>query len=362
MLTNSMFNTVYQGRRVLVTGHTGFKGSWLCEWLLHLGAEVSGFSLAPAYPDSHFELLGLESRVRHREGDLRDERAIADFLSEVRPEIVFHLAAQAVVREAYANPKATFDSNAGGAVNLLEAIRNSDCVRSLVFVTSDKCYRNVNWEWGYRETDALGGKDPYSASKGCAEIIFDAYWQSYFRGRLRAASTRAGNVIGGGDWARDRLVPDCIRFLRAGETIRIRNPDATRPWQHVLEALGGYLLLGSRLEGDRGEDFCMSWNFGPGRSANRTVEEVVQRIIACWGEGTLEVHKDPAAPREDHWLQLNIDRANHYLRWEPVWNYPESIGETVRWYREWNDGAPVRELTRGQILRYEELWKKLGRP
>ena len=357
-----MFNNIYHGKRVLITGHTGFKGSWLSEWLISLGAEVSGFALPPAYENSHFELLGLKDRMKHFEGDLRDDAAIGRVMAEVQPEIVFHLAAQALVREAYANPKATFDTNTAGAVNLLEAIRLSTSVHTLVFITSDKCYRNVDWEWGYRETDILGGRDPYSASKGCAEIIFDAYWSSFLKGHLRAASTRAGNVIGGGDWAKDRLIPDCIRFLRSGETIVIRNPDATRPWQHVLEPLGGYLLLGARLQGSDGDAFCKSWNFGPGHSANRTVEEVVGKVIALWGSGELKVQQDPNAPHEDHWLQLNTDRASHYLEWEPVWTYPESIGETIRWYRGWNDGADIPKLTSEQITDYAKAWQDLGRP
>jgi CDP-glucose 4,6-dehydratase len=290
------------------------------------------------------------------EGDLRDADGIKAAISETRPEIIFHLAAQALVLPAYADPKATFDTNIGGAVNLLEAIRSTDSVRTLVFITSDKCYRNVNWEWGYRETDSLGGRDPYSASKGCAEIVFDAYWASFLKGKLRAASARAGNVIGGGDWAMNRLIPDCIRFLRRNETIVIRNPSATRPWQHVLEPLGGYLLLGSRLESPNGDDFCTSWNFGPGHGANRTVEEVVRRVIAQWGGGELSVERDPNAPHEDHWLQLNTDRASHYLKWEPVWGYDKSVAETVRWYRACHDGASIPQLSASQIADYMSAW------
>ncbi len=357
-----MFNDVYRGKRVLVTGHTGFKGSWLSAWLLELGADVSGFALAPAYENSHFELLHLKDRIRHFEGDLRDDDAIGRVMADVRPEIVFHLAAQALVRPAYADPKTTFDTNVGGAVNLLEAVRKTESIRTLVFITSDKCYRNVDWEWGYRETDSLGGHDPYSASKGCAEFVFGAYWTSFLKGKIRAATTRAGNVIGGGDWAKDRLIPDSIRFLKAGETIVIRSPDATRPWQHVLEPLGAYLLLGSRLEGADGDAFCTSWNFGPGHGANRTVEEVVRKVIDLWGGGDLSIQRDPNAPHEDHWLQLNTDRASHYLRWEPVWAYDDSVGETVRWYREWHHGADVPKLSGAQIAAYMKAWQDLGRP
>jgi CDP-glucose 4,6-dehydratase len=351
-----MFSNTYRGTRVFVTGHTGFKGSWLSAWLLDLGAEVSGFALPPPYENSHFELLGLKNRMRSIEGDLRDADAIKTAILETKPQIIFHLAAQALVLPAYADPKATFDTNIGGAVNLLEAIRSTDSVETLVFITSDKCYRNVNWEWGYRETDSLGGRDPYSASKGCAEIVFEAYWTSFLKGRLRAASARAGNVIGGGDWAMNRLIPDCIRFLRQGQTIVIRNPAATRPWQHVLEPLGGYLLLGSKLASADGDLFCTSWNFGPGHAANRTVEEVVGRVITHWGGGDLRVERDPNAPHEDHWLQLNTDRASHHLKWEPVWGYAESVAETVRWYRDWNEGVPIAEVTAQQISDYMDAW------
>lgn len=357
-----MFDDLYRGKRVLITGHTGFKGSWLSAWLLSLGAEVAGFALPPAYENSHFDLLRLAERMHHVEGDLRDDTAIGRAMAEVKPDIVFHLAAQALVRPAYADPKGTFDTNVGGAVNILEAVRNTPSVKTLVFITSDKCYRNVDWEWGYRETDTLGGRDPYSASKGCAELVFDAYWNSFLKGHIRAASTRAGNVIGGGDWAKDRLIPDCIRFLRGGETIVIRSPDATRPWQHVLEPLGAYLLLGARLMAEGGDDFCKAWNFGPGHGANQTVETVVRKVIDLWGHGELAVHRDPNAPHEDHWLQLNTDRANHYLGWEPVWGYEESITETVRWYSEWHGGVDVPAFSASQIAAYEAAWQRLGRP
>lgn len=357
-----MFDDLYKGKRVLVTGHTGFKGSWLSAWLLSLGAEVTGFALPPAYEDSHFALLGLAGRMHHVEGDLRDDGAIGRVMAAAKPDIVFHLAAQALVRPAYADPKGTFDTNVGGAVNLLEAVRQTESVKTLVYITSDKCYRNVDWEWGYRETDTLGGRDPYSASKGCAELVFDAYWNSFLKGRLRAAAARAGNVIGGGDWATDRLIPDCIRFLRRGETIVIRSPDATRPWQHVLEPLGAYLLLGARLMAPGGDAYCKAWNFGPGHGANQTVETVVRKVIDLWGQGDLAIQRDPNAPHEDHWLQLNTDRANHYLQWEPVWGYAESITETIRWYREWQAGVDVPSFTASQIAAYEAAWKGLSRP
>jgi CDP-glucose 4,6-dehydratase len=357
-----MFGDFYKNKKVFVTGHTGFKGSWLSAWLLKLGATVTGYALPPAYQESHFDLLGLKSKLRHIEGDLRDLEALTRAMAESKPDIVFHLGAQALVRESYRDPKTTFDTNVGGAVNVCEAVGKVESIRTLVFITSDKCYRNVNWEWGYRETDVLGGRDPYSASKGCAEIVFSAYWASFLSksGRVNAASTRAGNVIGGGDWAKDRLIPDCIRALRNNQAIEIRNPDATRPWQHVLEPLGAYLHLGQKLAEPNGAEFCKGWNFGPNNSANKTVGEVVNDVIRLWGGGELVVKRDPNAPHEDHWLQLNCDRAYEYLRWKPTWNYSESVPESVRWYRQYQDGHDVPELTNAQIDKYSQDWINAG--
>jgi CDP-glucose 4,6-dehydratase len=357
-----MFENYYQNRKVFVTGHTGFKGSWLSAWLLKLGATVTGYAHPPIYDESHFELLGLKSKLRHIEGDLRDLDSLSRAMADAQPDIVFHLGAQALVRESYRDAKTTFDTNVGGAVNVCEAVGRVESIRTLVFITSDKCYRNVNWEWGYRETDVLGGRDPYSASKGCAEIVFAAYWASFLSksGRINAASTRAGNVIGGGDWAKDRLIPDCIRALRKSQTIEIHNPDATRPWQHVLEPLGAYLHLGQHLAGPSGAEFCKGWNFGPNNSANKTVGDVVNDVIRLWGSGEVVVERDPNAPHEDHWLQLNCDRAYQYLRWKPTWDYPESIQETVHWYRQYRDGADVSELTNSQIEKYTQAWVKAG--
>jgi CDP-glucose 4,6-dehydratase len=358
-----MFGNFYQGKNVFVTGHTGFKGSWLSAWLLKLGANVTGYALPPLYDESHFELLGLAKKLRHIEGDVRDRDHLTRAMTEAKPDIVFHLAAQALVREAYRDPHATFETNVMGGVNVCEAVLKAESVRTLVYITSDKCYRNVDWEWGYRETDVLGGRDPYSASKGCAELVYAAYWTSFISKskRINAASTRAGNVIGGGDWAKDRLIPDCIRALRKKETIEIHHPESTRPWQHVLEPLGGYLHLGHQLGGPKGADFCESWNFGPNNSANKNVGEVVNDVIRLWGSGEVKIERDPKAPHEDHWLQLNCDRANHYLKWSPTWNYPDSIGETVTWYRRYQEGADIPALTDSQIEKYGKDWKAAGR-
>ncbi len=357
-----MFGNFYQGKSVFVTGHTGFKGSWLSAWLLRLGAKVTGYALPPVYDESHFDLLGLAGRMHHVVGNVCDLDHLSRAMADAKPDIVFHLAAQALVREAYRDPRTTFETNVMGGVNVCEAVGRVESVRSLVFITSDKSYRNVNWEWGYRETDTLGGHDPYSASKGCAEFVFAAYWTSFLSksGRLNAATTRAGNVIGGGDWAKDRLIPDCVRALRKKETIEIHNPNSTRPWQHVLEPLGGYLHLGRELGGPKGAEFCKSWNFGPNNSANKNVGDVVGDVIRLWGRGEVVVKRDPRAPHEDHWLQLNCDRAYQYLGWKPTWNYPDSIGETVRWYREYQDGSEVAALTDAQIEKYCRAWIDAG--
>ena len=358
-----MFGNYYQGKNVFVTGHTGFKGSWLSAWLIKLGASVTGYALPPSYDESHFQLLGLSKKIRHIEGDVRDRERLARTMAEATPDIVFHLAAQALVREAYRDPGYTFDTNVMGSVNVCEVVRKVESVRTLVYITSDKCYRNVEWEWGYRETDMLGGRDPYSASKGCAELVFDAYWTSFLSkiDRLTAASTRAGNVIGGGDWAKDRLIPDCIRALRKKETIYIRHPNSTRPWQHVLEPLGGYLHLGRHLGGPKGMDLCKSWNFGPNNSANKNVGAVVKDVIRLWGGGNFATEFDASAPPEDNWMQLNSDRANQFLNWSPTWNYPESIAETIDWYRRHEEGADIPALTESQIEKYTEAWKAAGR-
>jgi len=358
-----IFRGVYRGKRVLVTGHNGFKGTWLCMWLTMLGAEVIGYSFEPVSPGSHFDLLKLGDYVRHMEGDIRDLDTLARAVKESRPEFVFHLGAQALVREAYRNPKTTFDINVCGSVNVLEACRACDSVRALVYISSDKCYRNVEWEWGYRENDRLGGNDPYSASKGCAEIVFASYNASFLlkNSQLNAASARSGNVIGGGDWAKDRIVPDSVRALTAGKPIIIRNPNATRPWQHVLEPLGGYLLLGSKLYGDNEKKYCSGWNFGPDRTSNKTVKELVTDMIGIWGSGELVIEQDPNAPHEDTWLQLNCDKAYHWLKWRPTWHYPDSIRETILWYKAYSQEEDIGAVTQSQIEAYMMRWKELGR-
>jgi CDP-glucose 4,6-dehydratase len=314
------------------------------------------------YDESHFELIDLARRVHHIKGNVCDLEHLTRAMTEAEPEVVFHLAAQAWLQDGYYHPRTTFETNVMGGVNVCEVTGKVQSVRSLVFITSDKCYRNMEWEWGYRENDALGARDPYGASKACAELAFAAYWTSFLSKseRVNAASARAGNVIGGGDWAKYRLIPDCVRALRKKQTIEIRSPEATRPWQHVLEPLGAYLHLGRRLAGPNGAQFCQSWNFGPNNSANKSVGEVVKDVIRLWGSGDVVVKQDPNAPREDHWLQLNCDRANQYLKWKPTWNYAESIRETVEWYLKYHEGVKVPALTEAQIERYSQAWIDAG--
>lgn len=343
----------YRGKRVLVTGHTGFKGAWLAFLLKEAGADVAGYALAPEYAGSHFERLGLAQSMHHIEGDVRDGTKLSGAVREFAPEFVFHLAAQALVRRSYADPKTTFDTNVAGAVNLLEAVRACNTVRSLVFVTSDKAYENVEWLWGYRENDRLGGHDPYSASKAAAEMVFASYARSFFshRPELGAASARAGNVIGGGDWAEDRIVPDCIRALQDRAVITLRNPQATRPWQHVLEPVSGYLLLGARLR-ETPAAYAGAWNFGPSTGAVRTVQDVASQIIACFGKGRIETAAGDAKQHEARLLQLNCDKAQQLLGWRSRWDFETTVKATAQWYKEVLAGGAAVEVTRGQLRAY----------
>lgn len=346
----------FRGKSVLVTGHTGFKGSWLTLWLTALGAEVTGQALAPEYEGSHFQLLDLEHRIhRHVIGDIRDLGSLRDTFKKAEPDLVFHLAAQALVRRSYDDPKNTFDTNVGGSINVLEAVRDCPSVRALVYITSDKAYLNKEWPWGYRENDELGGHDPYSASKAAAEMAFMAYRHSFFDGRsnLGVASTRAGNVIGGGDWADDRIIPDCMRALRDGAPIRLRNPMATRPWQHVLDPLYGYLRLAHALSGDP-DGYSGSWNFGPELERSLSVHEVARRAVDLWGKGQIAEDTDGDPPFEHRLLQLSIDKAKLELGWRPKWSSETAIQETVEWYKRVHDGADVHETSRAQIGHFME--------
>lgn len=353
-LVKDAYLEIYRGKRILITGHTGFKGSWLSLILRRLGAEVMGYALPPDYDGSHFERLELARKMHHVEGDIRDLARLSAAIQDFQPEIVFHLAAQALVRKSYLDPKSTFDINVGGGVNLLEAVRGCDSVRSLLFVTSDKCYENVEWIWGYRETDAMGGHDPYSASKGAAELVFSSYLRSFLinRPHFGAATARAGNVIGGGDWAADRIVPDCIRAVQAGLPITIRSPRATRPWQHVLEPLSGYLMLAARLY-ETGSSCNGAWNFGPHVGDVRTVLDVANAIAAEFTNATVEIQESAHKPHEAHLLQLNSDKARQLLGWNTRWDFDETLSATATWYRDvLVHGKSAEEVSLQQISSY----------
>jgi CDP-glucose 4,6-dehydratase len=364
----TLFGSAFHGKRVLVTGHTGFKGAWLCEWLLALGAEVTGLSLPPNTDPSLWDELGLVRRLRHTIGDIQDPAVPAKIVAGAQPDFVFHLAAQAVVRESYVRPRETFNVNAMGTLNLLEALRDLAKPCAAVFITTDKCYENREWHHGYRESDPLGGRDPYSASKAAAELIVASYRQSFFQGHpVKIASCRAGNVIGGGDWAKDRILPDCIRALQKRQPIPVRNRHATRPWQHVLEPLSGYLWLGALLAEPKLHrcDPAMltsAFNFGPDRDAHRNVQELVEEVLRHW-PGKWEDKTDPKAPHEAGWLQLSTDKAYGLLRWFPIWPFSEAVGKTVEWYRGASKGKrQIPKRTRGQIAQYIEDARLAGAP
>ena len=364
------FQRTYAGKRVFVTGHTGFKGSWLTEWLLALGAQVTGYSLPPPTDPALFEQLGLAGRIDHIEADIRDSSTLNRAVADTAPDFVFHLAAQPLVRLSYAQPRETYEVNVIGTVNVLEALRPLQKRCAAVMITTDKCYENREWLHGYREEDPLGGHDPYSSSKAAAEIAISAYRRSFFSNedaQVAIASARAGNVIGGGDWALDRIVPDCMRSLAAGKPIGVRNPSATRPWQHVLEPLSGYLTLAAALmsapgggsaAGDsrRLGQVASAFNFGPALEANRPVGDLVAHVLRAW-PGTVADASEVRPVHEAHLLNLATDKAFHLLGWEPVWNFEEAVAKTVHWYREAAalDGpaADFVELTRAQIREYE---------
>jgi len=337
-----MFLNYYSGRRVLVTGHTGFKGGWLSLWLKQLGAEVWGFSLpAPLQPNLH-EVISPHAFAGEIEGDLRDLPAVQAALQKVRPDIVFHLAAQPLVRRSYAEPLPTLATNVLGTAHVLEAVRVAGLPGNVIVITSDKCYENREWEHAYRENDALGGHDIYSMSKGASELVAQAWQRSFFRpnAALGAVVTaRAGNVIGGGDYSEDRIVPDCLRALMAGQPILVRNPVAIRPWQHVLECLSGYLWLGARLHGvPKDSPLASAFNFGPGPAARQPVRELVEEILKHW-PGRWVDGSDPRNLHEARLLSLAIDKAAALLDWHPVWDFPTAIQQTISWYYQRHTSA-----------------------
>jgi CDP-glucose 4,6-dehydratase len=343
----------FSGKRVFVTGHTGFKGSWLVYLLKELGAVVMGYSLPVKQKRSHFNLLNLKDKITHVEGDIRNADLLNDSIKSFQPDFVIHLAAQALVKKSYEEPVTTFETNVMGSVNLLDSIRKTPSIRSLVYITSDKCYENSEWIWGYRENDKIGGRDPYSASKGAAEIIFSSYARSFFisQKKLGAATTRAGNVIGGGDWAIDRIIPDCVRAIEKKKDLILRNPDATRPWQHVLEPLSGYLLLAAQLY-RKPDNFSGSWNFGPPSTEVCSVEQVANTIFRYLGYGSIKIKRSENQPHEAHLLQLNCDKSNQLLGWSARWDVKKTIEMTAEWYRVFLSGRDITSVTREQIYDY----------
>ena len=353
-----MFESTYKGRRVLVTGHTGFKGSWLCAWLLDLGATVAGFSTNIPTKPSHFEVLRLTDRIEHFEGDVRNKGSLQKAIDKFCPEIVFHFAAQSLVRKSYEDPALTFETNSIGTLNLLECLRNQPSIKAAVLITSDKCYENVEWLWGYRENDPLGGKDPYSASKACAELISRVYMESFFKKNgPNIATARAGNVIGGGDWASDRLVPDCVRAWSEKKPIITRNPKATRPWQHVLEPLSGYLTLGQKLFS--GNSICknQSFNFGPQEKINQSVGDLITEMTQYWPGAESKVQQDiDSSKSESTLLKLNCEKSHQLLQWRAVLDFSETVRMTGEWYQAFYNEkqTSIIETTSKQIQEYTE--------
>jgi len=365
-----MFSSNYSGVRVLLTGDTGFKGAWLAFWLRKLGAEVYGLALPPADDATLFVRARLQEKIHHIDGDISDLATVEKALAAVRPRIIFHLAAQALVRESYHTPVETMMTNVMGTAHLCDALRRYDAPCAMVVVTSDKCYENHEWVYGYRENDAMGGGDPYSASKGAAELVTASWRHSFFPvAKLPVhqkiiASARAGNVIGPGDWAKDRIVPDAIRALLANESVLVRNPGAVRPWQHVLEPLSGYLWLGAKLLGNNATDFAEGWNFGPLPGNVCTVRELVEGLLQTWGTGSWKMAGEVNPPKEAHLLRLVIDKAVAQLNWLPVWSFPETVRHTVEGYRSikeyWDDAEAVRDVIEKQIMAYENSAKAMN--
>lgn len=376
-----MLLDTFRSKRVLVTGHTGFKGSWLAEWLLLLGADVTGYALAPPTQPALFEQLGLEQRLHHIKGDVRDLAALSKVVAELKPEFIFHLAAQPLVRHSYAQPVETFTTNVIGTVNVLEAVRIAGIACTLVIATTDKCYENRESDHLYTEAETLGGHDPYSSSKACAELAASAYRRSFFEKPalgIAVATARAGNVLGGGDWAADRILPDCVRDLQIAQPVGVRNPTAIRPWQHVLESLSGYLVLASELaaakeagDGPRVSELSSAFNFGPAASSHRPVRDVVEEALKHWSGAWID-QSSGSNPHEAGRLQLSIAKAAELLRWKPVWSFEATIEQTIKWYRETSPTAKpatsralmdcAADLTQQQIRDYLECAKIAGLP
>jgi len=344
-------------KKVLITGHTGFKGSWLSLLLHRLGSNIYGYALDPPTNPALFEISGIRDQVHSHIGDIRNYNELLYYFQAVKPEIILHMAAQPLVRESYSNPVATYEINVMGTVNLLEAVRHTPGIKAVVNVTTDKCYENKEWHWGYRENEPMGGYDPYSSSKGCSELVSAAYRNSFFNFKdykehgVAVATARAGNVIGGGDWAEDRLIPDFMRSVSKGEEVKIRNPYAIRPWQHVLEPLSGYLMLAEKLHTD-GPEFAEAWNFGPNDSDVKNVGWVVEKFSELWGKGFFYAIDKNSRPHEASYLKLDCSKAKAELDWYSQWTIEEALKSTVDWYRAWLEGKDMREITEQQIDDY----------
>lgn len=347
----------WRGKRVFVTGHTGFKGSWLCLWLHKMGAIVQGYALEPVTDPSLFIETELGKLIETETGDIRDAEQLAQSMQQFKPDIVFHLAAQSLVRLSYESPLETYSTNVLGTVSVFEAVRKVATVKAVINVTSDKCYENQEWHWAYRESEPMGGYDPYSASKGCAELITSSYRRSFFNPEryqehgCALASVRAGNVIGGGDWSSDRLMPDVLKAFSNNQVVVIRNPQAIRPWQHVLEPLAGYLVLAERLYTE-GMAFAQAWNFGPKEANAQTVECLVKHLAAIWGENAQWKYDDTPQPHEAHFLKLDCSKAKALLAWQPVWGLEESLTRIFNWHKAWLSDQDMYQYSLTEINDY----------
>lgn len=354
-----MDNTFWKGKKVLLTGHTGFKGSWMALWLQSLGANVIGYSLPPLTKPNLFEIASIAERMTSEIGDIRDLEHFKRVIATYRPEVIIHMAAQSLVRYSYLNPVETYTTNVIGTVNVLEAIRLQANVRAVVIVTSDKCYRNEEWHWGYRENEPMGGHDPYSSSKGCAELVASAYRDSYFSEKnfsvhgVAVATARAGNVIGGGDWSEDRLIPDIMRAVIARKAVVIRNPNAIRPWQHVLEPLEGYLLLAEKLYKE-GPKYAEGWNFGPDEDS-KAVSWIVDQLVQLWGENASWELDQGTHPHEANYLKLDCSKAKMKLEWVPRINLKLALNWVAEWYKAYNQNEDMRKFTEIQIARFNSV-------
>jgi CDP-glucose 4,6-dehydratase len=349
-----MTSEFWRGKRVFITGHTGFKGSWLSLWLQQLGADLTGYALSSPTTPSLFEVANVGDGMRSIIADIRDPHTLTQAIHQAKPDIVIHMAAQPLVRYSYKSPVETYATNVMGTVHMFEAVRHCDSVKVVVNITTDKCYENQEWIWGYRENEPMGGHDPYSSSKGCAELVSAAYRKSYLQEvGIAMATARAGNVIGGGDWAIDRLVPDILRALEKREVVHIRNPNAIRPWQHVLEPLSGYLLLAENLY-EKGQGYAEGWNFGPEDEDARPVKWIVEHLCQGWGDGASWTMQPGNHPHEANYLRLDISKAKQRLNWAPKWSLDKALAEITDWHQAWMSGQDMRYKCFQQIQAYTE--------